>query len=307
VTVAYLIASHVNVAQVARLVARIRRERPHAPIVIHHDDAAEPIDVAAFGDDPFVRFVRPSIRGEWGTFALVEIALALIETLFAWDVPFEYAALLSGQDYPILSLEVFERRLRGDGAIAGGDDRPKSLDRYRFRYVRLPRRLETRTMHRIFYVLGACVQRTPWLRFTTGRIGCRFGVRTSPEPRIRGLPVSKGYQWWTLSRAALAYVRAFVRERPDVVRAFARHTLIPDEAFFQTILTTGSFTLASDDDRFVRWPDIDAMNPAVLDRRDLAAVRASGKAFARKFDSRRDSKILDFLDESALGHSEILS
>ncbi len=49
-----------------------------------------------------------------------------------------------------------------------------------------------------------------------------------------------GSTWWALSRDAVAYILQFVQDRPRVVNFF-KNTLIPDEAFFQTILGNSPF------------------------------------------------------------------
>jgi hypothetical protein len=244
-----------------------------------------------------LRFVRPSIHGEWGSFDFVAIALASIDELLAWRVPFDYAAFISGQDYPIAALARFEGSLKGDGAILADDSRPKSLDRYRFAYYRLPRKLEVRNMHRFFFLLQTVCRVQPFLRFTTGRVGCRVGIRRANVSRIDGLLVRKGLTWWTLSRRAVAYVQSFVHDHKHFVSHFATRVILPDEAFFQTILTNTDMSFNPDDGRFMRWSFEDAMNPEVLTVADFDALTSSGKFFARKFDTRVDERILDLLDE----------
>ena len=306
-SVAYLIASHTNPSQVARLVRRIRAERPVAPIVVHHDRLQSRLSADTFPDDEHIFFVEPSIAGEWGSYALVQLALNGLETLWSSGEEFRWVTFISGQDYPARSLREFEAALpaTGDGAIERGDERPQSVMRYRLGFYRLPERLETRNMHRLFFVLGILAKlfdrKQRFVAFTTGRVGCRFGI-VHPKSPVAGLRIYKGYQWWTLSRAAVAYVRDYIERNPDFVAWFATRVLIPDEAFFQTILMTSDMKFAKDDGRYVKWRHADAMSPEILTIDDLPDILRSERFFARKFYDRVDARVLDELDRGSLGH-----
>jgi hypothetical protein len=90
-------------------------------------------------------------------------------------------------------------------------------------------------------------------------------------------------------------VHAFVHANPDYVRFFG-HVLIPDELFFQTIIMNSELrgSIENDNLRFLDWSR--DPRPAVLVQKDLPALLSSHKLFARKFDERIDSSILDLLD-----------
>ena len=77
---------------------------------------------------------------------------------------------------------------------------------------------------------------------------------------------------------------------------FFEHVFIPDELFFQTIVTNSPLadTVENDNLRYLDWSREPA--PAVLTRDDLDAIGASGALFARKFDETVDAEILDLLD-----------
>ncbi len=301
--VVYFIASHREPSQVVRLVRRIRAQRPSSLILIHHDYSKSDLSRELFADDPNVEFVDKWVTGEWGGFSLVQLALNGIDQLFERGRDFEWVTFMSGQDYPSRSLFEFEQSLEsvGDGAIDYSDIRATSLDRYRVAYFRLPRQFESRFAHRVFYVLHLISRFQPLLRFTTGRIGCRIGVRMSSRVSAGGLAVRKGNQWWTLSRRSLEYVRTFVRQRPDVVTWFRERTLLPDEAFFQTILCDAPFSLTGNDGHYAKWSDEDAFSPDILSSADVPGIVESKKYFARKFDIGVDANVLDLLDERTIG------
>lgn len=299
--VVYFILSHVNVPQVLRLVGRIRRDVPESSILIHHDATGEPFDRAAVAGDPHVHVLPQSIHGEWASYALVEIALHGIDDLHARGIAYDYLVLLSGQDYPVDDLRTFEASLAaaGDGFIQTDPNPGTLLDRYRFSWFRFPRALEHGVLHRILGLLTRLNARQPYLRFLSGRVGCRVGVATRTLPLGTGMELRKGTQWWALSARAIAFVRSFIAENPAFVRHYRDRTIMPDESFFHTILSRwdAGLKLVNDDRRFTKWASSSSASPEILRASDLDEIRNSGDAFARKFDARVDAAVLDALDQ----------
>ncbi len=56
-----------------------------------------------------------------------------------------------------------------------------------------------------------------------------------PTAALAGLRPWCGGQWWMLSEAAIAYITAELRRRPEFLR-FCRHIGTPDEFLFQTLI-----------------------------------------------------------------------
>jgi Core-2/I-Branching enzyme len=298
VNVVYFIASHTNPDQVGRLVRRLRRDSPAALVLIHHDESQSHLDARRFDGDPNVIVMQCSIAVEWGQFSQVELVLRGIEVLRASGRAYDWVVLLSGQDYPIRPIAEFEGDLAllGDGAIAY-EERTAHLDRYELSWYRVPRVFENRYVNALFSRLSQLNARQPFVRFVSGRVGCRIGVRIGRSPFDGTLRPYKGTTWWTLSRRCIDYVHAYVRDNPGFVDWYRRRTLMPDESFFQTILfNAGIFRLRNDDGRFVRWEPPEAPSPVTLRTADLDAVLSSGKYFGRKFDDRVDAAVLDRLD-----------
>jgi hypothetical protein len=211
----------------------------------------------------------------WGGFGHVLATLKGIKALLSGGIPFDYAILLTGQDYPIKSNAHLRRffEVQYPKSFMRVSEMPRSswgprggLDRIEYRHVRL-------YGHHI---------RLPF-------------KRTFPL----GLRPYGGGAYWCLSRQCIEYVGRFVAERPDVVRFF-RHVDIPDEIFFHTILMNSPRrdTIVDDNLRYIDWTQ--GRRPAILETRDLDALRASPKLFARKFDVHRDENVLDLIDRELL-------
>jgi hypothetical protein len=273
---AYIVSAYKNLDQLARLAGRLSTER--SVVYIHVDKKT---DDAEYGRLERTLARRPRLHllerhvCHWGGFGHVRATLKGIDALLASGSDFEHLVLLTGQDYPIKPLAEIERffaKHRGTSFMAyealpsewwsprGG------LDRIEYRHWRW------RGPH----------VRLPWKR--------RFPAGAAPYG---------GGAYWNLSRACVEHVARFVESRTDVVDFF-RNVDIPDEVFFQTVLLNSELagSVVNDNLRYIDWTR--GASPALLEARDLPALRASPKLFARKFDMFHDGEILDLVDTELL-------
>jgi len=278
--IAYLVLAHNRPRQLARLV---RALGPEAPIFIHFDKRA---DDALFDEarksvlrhSP-ANFVRRH-RCWWGAPGIMRGTLELVAALCESGREFDYATLLSGQDYPIKSHAAIEQTLSAGGEFV---ECFSMLEPNRWSdhggYFRSPDR-----------VLGRYVR----FRSHVRRIGSR---------RLPGdITPFGGSQWWTLSRKALQYIDRTRREDHRLIRALAT-SFIPDEAFVQTILGNSPFAskIVQDDLRFAIWDRPEPPYPATLRQADLPLLAGSDKHFARKFDFEDDWALADEIDALCRG------
>jgi hypothetical protein len=124
---------------------------------------------------------------------------------------------------------------------------------------------------------------------------------------LGGLTPFASSQWWVLSRKAVDYILDFAASNPRLVR-FYKHSLIPDEMFFHTILGNSPFrSRAARNLTYADWSKGLSRNPAPLTREhlvqfampdfQLSDVEGTGPCyFARKFSS-SDAALLDRIDE----------
>jgi hypothetical protein len=277
---AYIISAYKNLDQVARLTERLTTQR--TVVYIHVDkktDDAEYDRLArTLGARPRVHLLERHMC-HWGGFGHVRATLKGIDALLASGSDFQHLVLLTGQDYPIkppAEIERFFDEHRGISFMAysklpsGWWDPRGGLDRIEYRHWRW------RGPH----------IRLPWKR--------RFPA---------GLTPYGGGAYWNLSRACVEHVARFVESRPDVVDFF-RHVDIPDELLFQTVLMNSELagSVVNDNLRYIDWTR--GPRPALLEARDLPALRASPKLFARKFDVFHDAEILDLVDTELLREPE---
>jgi hypothetical protein len=285
-TVAYLILAHGNPAQLARLVNALPGS---SPVLIHFDlrtaDVVYQEVRRLLGSRPMLHFVKRQ-KCWWASFGIVEGTINLIQSLDALDVPYDYATLLSGADYPIKSnfeIASFLDRNRGREFIESFLLTAPNRWSEEGGYSKSPRRVLGRHFH----------FRSRMIRLP--------GLRTMPA----GLKPYGGSQWWTLSRETIRYLAEFIGRTPQAV-AFFKGSFAPDESFIQTVVSNSSLAerVTGDNLRIAIWGRPLPPYPATLTLDDRDLLRSSHQHFARKFDPKVDSGILDLLDSWRLEHEE---
>jgi core-2/I-Branching enzyme len=281
--IAYLILCHKDPEQVLRLIRRL--DNGDVLFVVHVDKRAERYvynTIVSFASTRSNVYLSERCRCFWGGFGIVQATINCIKALLELSIQFDYAVLLSGQDYPIKSnsqIQSFFQQNRGNEFI------------------------ESFSLHKSnrwseavgkFNAASRVEYWTIFLRSRNIQIRCK---RTFPL----GLEPFGGSQWWCLSRELLEYIAAFIQTNSDFVRYF-RATFIPDESFFQTVVANSPFrnNIVSDDMRYADWDNPNPSLPRTLDANDFLKLKASYKLFARKVEAVRSDTLLDKLDRDPL-------
>jgi core-2/I-Branching enzyme len=317
-SVVYVVLSHINPPQVARLIRVLRTGSSTSEIVLHHDESSTHFDPSLLDGIGNVHLLahRPIA---WGMFSSVETVLRAMR----WSLEhtgFDWLVLLSGQDYPIRPLSEIEQFLaitEYDGFLRGFplQSRPETagedLQRYLYRYYRVPTPpglLRKAAQSRVGGH-GASVARRlrdsqPLVSIKGGPSGIYFGVRRFRVPFTDDFRWYRGSAWCTLSSESVRVIDRFAANHPRLMRYF-RRMMAADESFVPTVLLNEpGLHLCLDHQRFVRFKGgrqpawSAAYAPSVtLTLEDADDILSSGKHFARKFDTSLDGRILDLIDE----------
>ena len=270
--VAYIVSAYKLPAQLERLLRRL--DGPGVSFAVHVDAKTRRAtwdEMVARCSDLDVAWL-PRHRSQWGGFGHVRATLKGIDHVVGSGVPFDYAVLLTGQDYPLRPHAEIARFL--------GDAGERSF----MRHILLP--------WEQWGPRGGLDRIEDWHVITYRRLHLALPLRRRLPG---GLEPYGGSAYWCLSSTLVHFVHGFLSENPDYVRFF-EHVFVPDEIFFQTIVMNSELrdTVENDDLRYLDWSREPA--PAVLTRDDLPALVAAPQLFARKFDETVDAEILDALD-----------
>lgn len=284
--IAHLILAHKDLGQLARLVDVLRH--PGHCCFIHLDARARFLSEAAehFAQAADVTLVTPRVRCRWGQFSLVEATLQGLRSLTAQGTSFDHINLISGQDYPLKP--------------------PAEMERYLAAHPK-----------RQFINFFALHANNPWTQHGGAYQALQRveGVHLAFRSRWLHLPLKRklpngwrpygGLQWWTLTGPCVQWLMQRLKEQP-AIRRFFRHTFIPDELFFQTLVMNSPFAeqAVNDNLRYVDFSRANPTPPAVLLEADFGELLQVDKLFARKLDPRRSHHLMALIDRHLLGRDQ---
>ena len=273
--IAYIVSAYKLPAQLERLLRRLAA--PGVTFAVHVDKKTR----GATWDEMTSRcrdldvVWLPRHRSQWGGFGHVRATLKGIDHVVENAAPFDYAVLLTGQDYPLRPPAEIARVL--------GEAEGRSF----MRNIELP--------WDPWGPRGGLDRVEDWHVISYRRLHLALPLRRKIPG---GLTPWGGSAYWCLEGSLVHFVHGYLRENPDYVRFF-EHVFVPDELFFQTIIMNSEHrhTVVNDDLRYVDWTREPA--PVVFTCDDLPALLESGQLFARKFDETVDFEVLDALDRAS--------
>ena len=213
-------------------------------------------------------------RVRWGGQSQVRTELDLYGKAFE-NPDIEWFHLISGVDFPlkpISKLNTFFELAEEVDCFMETESLPRHLaDRMRFYH---------------FYVARPTQRKSILQRINSKFLSlqCRIGInRRHPE----GLPFMYGSNWVDMRRKA---VDILLQRRNDIIK-YTNHTSCSDEVYKQTFLQNCGLRIVSDNLRYIDW-NAKQHSPKSLKLEDFDLIVASGKLFARKFDSPESESLI---------------
>ncbi len=228
--------------------------------------------------------VLPRHSSPYRSFGHVASTLRGLDHLADAGIPADYVSLMTGQDLPLKSNAAIRAHLAAHPGVGYLEHFALPTERWSGGGLNRLSRLFLHT-HRRHYSIGR--------RRFAGLIPTTLPFDLAPYG---------GSGYWTLHRDHIDHIRAFVAANPRYV-SFFRHTDMPDEVFFHTILLNSDLAgrIVNDDLRYVDWSNPDE-KPSILRMKDQEALAAAADLFARKFDDTVDGAIIErVLAQSAAG------
>lgn len=294
--IAYLILAHSKPRQLIKLINALKNDNLTC-FVIHYDSRASDCEykelIDEFSNNPYIYFVEKRVKCFWGDFSLVEATLECMKCLEENNITYNYAVLLSGQDYPIKSNgEIFQFFQENYGS--------EFIECEKFPV----KKWWGGGMNRLhYYYYNKSDNALKYVKCSMISLLRKIKVkRKLPEMDFYG-----GSQWWALTNEAIKFIIDYVN-RNKLSVSFFEYSHIPDEIFFHTIIMNSHFKTAIKNDnlKYIHWIKHDQSSPSVLRAEDIDSILNIKKLFARKFDMNTDYKIIELLDSvikppSALG------
>lgn len=290
---AYIIMVHKNPLQVCRLVSRLNDGFSDFFIHIDKTAAIAPFEIIK-EISQVVQFVERA-DSKWGGFGFVQASLNGLKAVRDSNKHFDRIFLLSGQDYPIKSNDYINDFL---------EKYPKSVF---IEYFPIPdyqkwKGKDRGGLYRVdkfyFGLKWHEILQSKAINFLSAYIP--FLRRKTPN----GMKPFAGSAWWSVDLYAINYILDYDKNHPEY-RAFHQSTFVPDELFMQMIVGNSKDevllkSLENDNRRLTIWENAAAAHPNTLKANDFAAIQVSDQLFARKFDEKADTEILDLIDSKIL-------
>lgn len=283
--IAYIMQCHKNPKQINRLVDAIVDE--NCDVYIHIDKKSENIrEYILKPDNVFILPYEASVSVTWGDVSQIHATLALIKAVIDCPKKYDYVWFISGQDYPIKDKKAIYDFLEKDKEMAFIDVMGDShIQKYKKRCeIYYPQWMISRKpLIRII--------RRLWIEMTGGK-------RHTYSMFKRRKYVDDFYFgscWWCLPYDCVIEIMKLQNEMPEILE-YLKHSICPDECYFQTIFKKTSFASKSRKNlTYIDWSNCNS-SPRTLTCDDFDTFMSSNFLFARKFDEQIDAEVFSKID-----------
>ena len=268
---ALLIQAHQDISYFIKLA----KSQPNVNFYVHMDAKSDYFPDAETAQLANVFLLKDRITVRWGGFSQIEATLKLFETAFA-NEDNAYFHLLSGEDVVLQPFEVIEKQWQ---------------QQFDFQAMMT---CEMAPQYAYRFIMDSPHADSNWQRQLTGKIITKLQQGVAKVKPYHS-PIYFGSQWFSVTRADWEKIMPFTDEYSD----FFRQKLVPDEHFFQTLITeklTNQIRLSNDNRRQIIF-DKNVNNgnsPIYLDLLKLERAKFDGYWFARKV---KKDVALTWLDE----------
>lgn len=306
----YIILAHKNPAQVERLIQRLKY--PGNRFYVHID---RNVPISPFKEElsqyEHICFLKEDQRepGTWGDIGIVKATINAMRQI-AQEERKGYCILLSGQDYPLRSnkeIQKFFDQQNGTSFIStfslphpdwkdGGYDR---IEKYKINKSQKRKHfLQLPSIFDVEFYNWETAGKLNFLRKTGRAREIMVILKKRRFPSY--LKPYGGGQWWALPMKKVKEILDFIDDHPDYL-SYHKYTLLPDEIFFHSIMANLDGPIAPSV-TYVNWDRKNTPLPVIFEKNDLEELKLASveKLFARKFDIKIDSTILDLLDQELL-------
>lgn len=275
--IAHLILVHSGPEQLDRMVRKIMH--PDVDIYVHIDAKVSTSSFRSLERYENVYFVKQRVAVRWGGFSMVQATLNGLDMILDKPVAYGYINVLSGQDYPLTSAEVFHSFLRANQGKVFMEYRLINED-----WTEAKRRYER------YYFTDKPFFGSYFLENLVSNVLPKRKMPLDMEPVGRS-------QWFTMSGLHANFILEFLSDFPEVTKFF-KTTWGSDEFFFQTILFNSDYRndMVNDNLRYIDWSE-GIPSPKVFTEADADRLLKSGKFFARKFKMKTEPGILNIIDK----------
>lgn len=277
------------------------------------------------------RITHKRYYGNWGAFGIVEATIEGMRQILKEHPECSHITLLSGDDFPIKSISLFEDFLsdkQNNSLVRHWEFYPyDTMDNDSTHPWHQGSFVQKLRLSRYYFNLFNTrysippIENTAYFQFNNlqkikhylKNKGKAFTKKYDEElvqltqsfflqfPRV--IPIDKiygGSQWFTMCRKHAEYVINFHDNHKNIAKFF-RHIMLPDETYIQTILMNSPYkdNIINNNYRFIKFSG-NTYHPVIFNKTHFEEIQAHEAFFARKFDEKSDTDILELIERELL-------
>lgn len=292
--IAFLLLCHKNPKQINKLIERLNKF--NSEIFIHIDKKNYEISTNINkAENVHILSQTECFDVKWGGIDMIYATLKLIDFAIKYsnvnNITFNYYWLISGQDYLIQKPSVVNEFLiknQGVNFINIVEENKKEYNIYKKLYEMYYPNWITENK-----ILIKIIKRIYML--ITGGFNYTFKIYRRKTPN--NMKLNFGSQWWTLTDECVQYINKYCTNNNHVLEYY-KNCIIPDESFFQTIVTNSKYSnTVKNNLTFVNWGK-NRRSPEILKNSDFEKIKKINNEYfmARKFDLEISKELTDKID-----------
>jgi len=274
--VAHLIITYTDPEQTERLIKRM--QHPDFDFYIHVDAKLSIHSHKSLTAIPNVYLIRNRIKVQWAAFSTMQAVFNSLQEILDSARTYDFISLMSGQDYPIKSAQYMQEFF--------AQRKGKLLLKYRsFEEDWLEGLERVNRYHFTNYNFKGQYRLEGLVNF--------FVKRSVPSD----LKFFGSSMFWAISPEAAEYILEKV-DRNFKMKRFFKYTWGSDEFLVQTMLLNSPFAtqVMNENCHYYKHPP-KTPSPRTFTTEDFTDIINSDRIYARKFDMKKDSLIMDQLDQ----------
>ncbi len=278
-----------------------------------------------------IKITNKRYKGNWGAFGIVEATIEGMRQILKEQPLCSHITLLSGDDFPIKPITLFEDFLSDKQDISlvrhwefyPYDSMDNDLD-HPWHHGSFVQKLRlSRYYYNLFNTRYSVppIDNTAYFQLNTLqklkhylRNGGKAFTNKYDEEFIqlflsfflkfpRNIPLNRiygGSQWFTLCRKHAEFLISYHDTHKDVAKFF-RHIMLPDETYIQTILMNSPYKddIINNNYRHIKFLG-NTYHPMIFDKTHFDELKNNEAFFARKFSEKIDTEIIDLIEKNLI-------
>ena len=284
--IAFLILCHKNPNQINKMINTLDDE--DVSFYLHIDKKSGISNKIIKKDNVFILDESKCLDIKWGQNQMIHATTNLLKEAFYSNIQYDYFWFMSGQDFPIKSIDYIKKYLgkhRGANYIDVMDRNYKIYKRFKKRNdLKYPTCFANQT-------ITMTILKHLYILITGGPYKTLFFKRKN----ITGLEYNFGSSWWTLTHSSVEWMLDYL-ERHEEVLDFFDNSICPDKSLFQSLFMKTPYTNTRENIKvYLDWTG-ENRHPKTLTINDYDTLMNSDFLIARKFDEKIDGEIINKLE-----------